>query len=350
MARKLPSLSENVRYADPPGEDKRLFELEGTVEECMTHIGADNLLNRIKTERDVPKIEVPIVANADGSPLFSSFVQNIVITHEIEYTSDNGDTYAHAAPQHVTEYKLNLPYVARSWRFLGAQYNPQRFDSVIQRSKDYDAATLYFNSGKLVETGYSRPELALDQLLREKKMLRNILPWDLDLVSPFIQNIVSSGAFPSPICVNVMATMYPHICSKVGRFPGAMIKSTTLFGDCAILVFATGKWNHSGGRSLDHIYEHMKIVYPLFVECAATTDELVRIDEKCRTRLSKTTSSGQCMRERESLLRSIERHRKKTQNANEASPKDTKAGKKRPAASSSGPSKKKIKVTKDTKK
>lgn len=304
----------DIRYANAPTGNAALFHFEGTVDECIERQDADRFLERLKSEKDVPKIEIPIAVDEEGVPIFSSFVQNIVVTHGIEFEREEG-----IDPQkHLIEHKLSLPHLARHWRYLASQYNPQRFDAVIRRSNNYDSATLYFNSGRLVETGCSRPELALDQLRYEQKMLREVLPWKLSLCHPQLQNIVSSGRFHKPICVNYMAAVHSDICSKVGRFPGTMIKDPFRFGNCALLVFPSGNFCHSGGRSLEQIYEHMKQLYPLLIECQAT-EELKEIDDRCRRRLAKITRPDQYVRERKSLLRYIEKHKKGKKRGREVS-------------------------------
>ena len=311
LARALPQVAIQ-QFAPPPIESERLFDFSGTVEECIERIGVDTFLEALRKERVVPKLEVPItLPNAPGEPIFSVFLQNNVVTHEIEYDWDSDEKSNAAESNESNEDRLNLPYLARSMRFVGSQYNRKRFDSVIRRRKhDNDAAALYFVSGKLVVTGCSRPEIALDQLRHEQTVLREILPWNLRLQSPQLQNIVASGEFPNAICVNYMAVMHPDICTKVGKFPGTMIKSPELIGDRAVLIFPRGSFCYSGGRSLtENVYKDLCKVYPLFIECQATP-ELMVIDERCRKRLVKMTSPDQYIRETDTLRRYVNRQLK----------------------------------------
>ena len=307
-----------VVFAAPPHDVMPFFCLQDNLLDSKEAIGADILLEKWKENaEEMIKIEVPIFSmnhhDKDGGDSgvsnFSMCIQNMVLTFEIKDTP----------PEHMktrdSEFSLrgqalDLMTLTRHWRFMGAQYNPGRFDSVIMRQRKYDAASLYFNSGKLVLTGCFRPEQALDQAITEEKNLNDILDMEMTIHSPVLQNIVSSGVFPYEICINYMAVMYSSICYKVGKFPGTMIKYPSQFGDRAILVFDSGQICHSGARNPMCIYEDMKKVCKILMNCIATP-ELRPLDEMCLKTFKNFTRPEQFARETQTLKAAIDRKMKR---------------------------------------
>jgi len=304
----------DVIFSPPPYEILSLFEFQESIAESMRHIGAEDFIaTHGSHELGIPRIEIPIFTIPDKLiPLrFAMKIQNIVLTLKIK---DLGIGKQEADDQEFAESLLNLPYVSRAWRYMGAQYNPVRFDSVIMRKRIYDAAALYFSSGKLVLTGCYRPELALDQARREMRNIISIINQPSVVCDPTLQNIVSSGEFPYKICANYMAVMYPTICSKVGKFPGTMIKDPERFGDRVILVFRSGRLCHSGARNPMQIYEDIKNVCPILVECISTPKR-EELDAVCLRMLRKVMSPDQYKRRTNTLRTAIQNNTVKTTSA-----------------------------------
>ena len=298
-----------AKFAPKPLEATRKFTFVGSVEESLERIEAGAILDELKRSGSVPKFAIQITEGTDEEAGFSMYIQNIVVTARIVPEGDgefDPDHHYLMETGKARESSLDLSYVTRSWRHLGVQSNPVRFGSVISRTKDYDAAALYFNTGRIVATGCSRPEFALDQLLEQKKKLEEILPWPFTVPAPDLENLVSSGVFPRPICVNYMAVAFNFKFRKVLGFSGAIIH----IGDRAILVFSTGSLCHSGGRNPMDIYNDVKDIFPILIQCQATP-ELVKLDEKCKKILNEPNDVANMQRRHRTISNMIQRYKNK---------------------------------------
>lgn len=140
----------------------------------------------------------------------------------------------------------------------GTEYEPEQFPGLVYRMEDPKAASLIFNSGKIVCTGANSPEGA-------KKAINKVLEGvreagvDVDEVTDItIQNIVASAQLDSNLRLNEIAFTLRNAEYEPEQFPGLVYRIED--PDAAFLLFGSGKIVCTGGRSIEDVKEAVKKV------------------------------------------------------------------------------------------
>lgn len=133
----------------------------------------------------------------------------------------------------------------------GTEYEPEQFPGLVYRMEEPKAASLIFNSGKVVCTGANSPEGA-------KKAVNKVLEGvreagvDVDRVEEItIQNIVASAQLESNLRLNEIAFTLRNAEYEPEQFPGLVYRIDK--PNAAFLLFGSGKIVCTGGRSIEDV-------------------------------------------------------------------------------------------------
>jgi len=164
--------------------------------------------------------------------------------------------------------ELELKKIAMAAR--NAEYNPRRFSAVIMRVRDPKSTALVFKSGRLVVTGTTSKEQALQAARKFGRIIKKVGYSDVVLKGFRVENIVSTFKVPFPIHLEQLYKNLPtvtHSQYEPEVFPGLICRvpdtsESKKEKKGTLLIFVSGKCVMIGMKTKKDIEDAYAYILP----------------------------------------------------------------------------------------
>src|SRR3972149_11061051 len=158
--------------------------------------------------------------------------------------------------------KVDLNSVVKG--YPGVEYRPEQFPGLVFRLKRPKAATLIFNSGKMVCTGAKSEKEARRAVIKVIKELKKGGIIIIGKPELKIQNIVASGILGGLVDLEKAAYTLEHTMYEPEQFPGLIYRMVE--PKVVILLFASGKLVCTGAKKEEDVYVAVDKLHALLEE------------------------------------------------------------------------------------